>query len=129
MKANISEDELKLLAYLHEHARGFNKHFHIEAKALLADLSLTDDQLKCHSSYLEAHGLAGVTASFVGSLGDQHPIIRGIWITGLGEDYMRELEDSPTVSRKLTAGVVTETWGVLKAVAAKVLGDLIVGRM
>jgi hypothetical protein len=125
MKANINEAELSLLAYLHEHARGFNEHYLSVTKIIQTDLELSDAQLHFQSSYLAAHGLVGVNATFVGSLGDQHPVIRGLWITGLGEDYMRELEAAPGVGKKLGAGMVREMGAALRTIAVAVLSDFL----
>jgi hypothetical protein len=123
MKANINEDELKLLAYLHEHAEGFGESFQINTKAAAETLGFDDQSFRKHWSYLEEHGLVGTSRIRERSTGVV--VIATRYLTGLGEDYMRELENQPGIAKKITVKVVTEGWATIQSVAASVLGEVV----
>lgn len=52
-----------------------------------------------------------------------------IYMTGMGENYMRALEAGPGIARTLTVGGVKEMWSVSKgtfvSVAGSVLAELV----
>ncbi|MGA2440098.1 MAG: hypothetical protein ABSH08_04010 [Tepidisphaeraceae bacterium] len=121
MKANINENELRLLAYLHEHAAGFTDDFQIDPDNVRVELEVTDEQLAKDASYLASHGLAGMTAAVSR---DGYEALSSLWLMGTGEDYMRELEAQPGVAKKLTVAAVKEMGNALRSVAVQVLSDL-----
>ncbi len=118
MNANINEDELKLLAYLHERAEGYDENFRFEPEPVGSELSIDDRELRKIASYLVSHGLVGMEASRFDN-GDV--LLHGLWLTGAGEDYVRELEAQPSVSKKITVAVVKEMGNALRTVAVAVL--------
>jgi hypothetical protein len=122
MKANINEDELRQLAYLHEHATGYTDDFQIDPDNVRVELVVTDEQLAKHASYLAAHGLAGVS---VVTTRDGYEGLSSLWLTGDGEDYMRELESQPGVGKKVTVAVVKEMGNALRTIAVQILSDLL----
>lgn len=131
MKSNINEQELTLLTYLHEQAQGFGKEFQQPADAIMAALNLTADQLRKAGSYLQEHGLAGVVVTPVVTFDQEGQVeVESLWLTGLGEDYLRELEAAPGVGSKLTVAAISEMWGmgkgVIVAAAAKILSEIMV---
>lgn len=129
MKANINEDELKLLAYLHEQAAGCGKGFQLIPSEVAGQLGFDDQQMKKVASYLSDHRLAGITGtSFENSKG-QDFYLEGIYLTGLGEDYMRELENQPGVGKKITVAAVKEMGSALRTIAVGVLTELVKSRI
>lgn len=123
MKANINEDELQLLAFLHETVTGFGPSFAIAVRTVELGLGIDSEQLKRNASYLMEHGLAGVQG--VGNLqittGRRFFTATEIWLTGTGEDYMRELECQPGIAKKVTVAAVKEGWSVIRDIAVRVL--------
>jgi hypothetical protein len=116
----INEDELKVLAYLHEHAKGWGEDFPVSKNQMMAALGWEREQFRKHWSFLAGHGLVGSRTSEV-----QVPIgFRKIpqtlyWMTVDGEKYMRAIESRPGIGKKLTVTVVSELWGMGKGVAAQ----------
>jgi hypothetical protein len=132
MGANISEDELKLLAYLHENAGGYTDMFTFEPEDLTTALGIGIEQLKKDVSFLAGFGLAGMQTSDTTAYGSRGTtfILVGVWLTSIGESYMRELEErlnkqeeKPGAVKKVTLKVVQEGWGMVKAVAVSVLSE------
>jgi hypothetical protein len=133
MNAHIDEGELKLLAFLHEHAEGYTEHFALDPADVEKELDVSIDRLKKDASYLAGHGLAGITTLDTSTYGSgRSALLVGLWLTSAGEDYVRALERDEKVGRRLTAKVVAELWGmgkgILASVAAAVLGDFLRGR-
>src|ERR1035437_2075486 len=105
VNSNISEEELKLLAYLHENAMGYDQRFQLAPKKIMQDLGINYSQLRKDSSYLASHGLIGVVTHDTSGFGDPVGgsfILSGLFLQVNGEDYMRELEKAPGVSKKVT---------------------------
>jgi hypothetical protein len=121
MKANITEDELKMLAYLHEHAGGCGERHSMGGAQLCRELGLADKQLSGNLSYLEGHDLAGARVTDASSFNGQFFIINSIWLTSNGEDYMRELENQPGVPKKVTLAVVKQMGTAFRDIAIGVL--------
>ena len=129
MNFHISEIELKLLAYLHEKVDGYGYEFRLEPVNIMQGLSISSAEMAKAGSYLDQHKLVGfkVATSFdssgelVGFTG------LSIHLTGLGEDYMRALEQQPGIMRKITVGAVAELWNsgksVLASTASAMLGE------
>jgi len=122
MNANINEDELSLLAYLHEHAGGYGEHCRIEPKKIMAAMNFDDPAFVKHLSYLEEHGLAGYKTMDVSTMktGPKHRIV-GVWLTGDGENFMRELEAQPGIATKITVAVIKEIGKAGRDIAIGVL--------
>jgi hypothetical protein len=118
---NISEDELSLLAHLHEYAKGYTAEFPFEVEAATKALGLTEEKLAKDLSYLVGHNLAGWKAFSRRTSAGHSFCLTEFWITGLGEDYMRDLEGQPGVGRRITTKVVKEGWEVIKGAAADLL--------
>ena len=127
--ANISEAELTLLTYLHEHAKGYTEEFGIPAPIAEGDLQVPAQQLGKDLSYLVAHGLAGrkvVTNPGFQRLvhdntGQLVPLKFIMWISGDGENFMRELEAQPGVARRLTTTVLKSAIGAFRLLAIELL--------
>lgn len=119
MIAHINEDELKLLTYLHEHAKGYGERFGLSDKAAMGAIGMDEPAFKKAYSYLQEHGLAGHRIDTAGTVW----IDCGTYITGLGEDYMRELEKAPSIARKLTVGALKQLGNVVQDVAVKALTE------
>lgn len=119
MIAHINEDELKLLTYLHEHAGGYGEKFGLSDKSAMGTIGLDEPAFKKALSYLEEHGLAGHRIDTAGLVWLDYDT----YITGLGEDYMRELENAPGIARKLTLRALKQLGNVVLDVAVKVLTE------
>ena len=69
-------------------------------------LGLDEPVFRRQVSYLGQFGLVGVEAERIDTYRESSSIIMGVYLTGVGENFMRELERAPGVGRKLTAGAV-----------------------
>ena len=129
MNANISTDELKLLAYMHEHATGYTENFSFDAAEVCVELTITEEQFNKDLSYLASHGLAGMSTADASTYGELNSfILTGVWLTGDGENYMREVEaqvekNEPGKFKKIGMKAVEIGGDLVKAVAIKVLTD------
>jgi hypothetical protein len=127
MTAPISESELKLLVYLHEHVGGYGENHHVAPAQVCRDLEIDEAALKKDGSYLEEHGLAGIevvphknTLGLIDKLS-----VNAVYLTGLGEDYVRNLENKPSIGRTLTVKGLGELGKVVIDVAREVLTELV----
>jgi hypothetical protein len=127
MKANINEDELKLLAYLHEHAEGYTEEFQLTPGEVAEEMQIEFKKFAKDASYLASFGLIGMNTIDNSSLDGRSYGFMGMWLTGHGENYMRELEQQPGIARKLTVGAVSELWemgkGTIVAAAGRLLAE------
>jgi hypothetical protein len=130
MNANINDDELKLLAYLHEHSAGYGSTFPYVPGEIAQAMTVAWELFIKNASYLEEHGLVGLRVLDASSTDGPAFIQDRIWLTGDGENYMRELEErlkveekQPGPARKITMRVVAETGSVLRSIAVAVLTD------
>jgi hypothetical protein len=57
MKIQISRNEMRVLGYLHEHAKGFDDRFMFQPNALITSLSITSEDLSRDTSFLAEHNL------------------------------------------------------------------------
>jgi hypothetical protein len=126
MTANINEDELKLLTYLHEHVNGYGSNHGIGIKMVAQELERSVQHVRKDASYLGEHGLGGIHhRDAPKQIFTIDPEV--VYLSGIGEDYMRKLEDSPSVARKLTVSVLSELWTTGKATilgtASQLLAD------
>src|SRR5713101_3018336 len=87
METNINEDELTLLSYLHENAKGYGRRFALDADEVAEQLTWSQDQFCKAASYLAEWDLV-VLADDI----DDDPMISFVALAGEGENYMRELE-------------------------------------
>ena len=111
MDIKINEDELKLLAYLHEHATGFTQESEVEPGKITAALGIELEQFNKDASFLASFGFVGKNATNVTSYqGPTEILWNGIWLTAAGENYMRHLEAAPGVMQKITVAVVGGLW-------------------
>lgn len=138
MNSNINEAELKLLAYLHEQARGYTEDFMLRTAEIIPAIGIGEDQLKKDLSYLKAHGLAGMKVVNTTAINSKQTsfLLVGLWLTGEGEDYMRELENrladaekEAGAPRKITLVVVQEGWAILKGIAINLLSEMAKSRI
>ncbi|HEX5243545.1 MAG TPA: hypothetical protein VFW23_09825 [Tepidisphaeraceae bacterium] len=128
MKANISQDELGLMAYLHEKARGFSQGFALDPTEVANALDIPFTQLQKDSSYLAGKGLVGLNEADASSSDGPASILFGLWLTSDGEDFMRELEAAPGVATRITVAVVKETWSGMREIAVGVLTEYLRSR-
>ena len=109
-----------MLAFLHEHAQGYDERFIFNRERLTKGLGTSIEQIQRDSSFISAHGLVVVkTMGPVVNAGLPHLV--GIWLTGDGENMMRtiesEMEDqllaAPEYSDSIGARITTKTMGTL----------------
>ncbi|HEV2296865.1 MAG TPA: hypothetical protein VGR35_23700 [Tepidisphaeraceae bacterium] len=110
MNYHINEDEMKLLAHLHEHAPGYGSDYPFDPSEVQNALRLDDRGFHRAASYLEQLGLVGIKSELAESFEDSQLFLFGIWLTGMGANFMRTLENAPGVRRKVTAAVVSKVW-------------------
>ncbi len=121
MTIQISKDEMRLLAYLHEHAQGFDDRFAFHPAKIATDLGITKPQLQRDSSFLSSHGLTGVRSLNMTTFNAVTHSLSDIWLTGHGENLMRTLEnqmeeqllnytEEPSAAGRITLKVMSFLW-------------------
>jgi hypothetical protein len=89
MVASLSQTELTLLQYLHEHSGGSGERIWLDPKPIARRLRISVTQFAADSASLAALGFAGVR-DFRADANDVPSAKRSaIWLTGKGEDYLR----------------------------------------
>jgi hypothetical protein len=122
MSTNISQSELSLLAYFHENANGFGKEFGVSPDKIRQALGTSEDDFVKDVSYLEEHKLVGSLHLNLSTMNRAAFYKLGsVWLTGLGENYMRELERAQGVGKRITVKVVKEMGSALERIAIGVL--------
>lgn len=129
MVNNISKEELAILAYLHEHARGFTEAFPFVPAEVAAAMDRAVDQFLKDASYLEAHGLVGMNVIDASSSDGPSFIHMDMWLTGDGENFVRELEQQPGIARRITTKTVGAIYDAGREIVVRVLGDFLSGRV
>jgi hypothetical protein len=122
---NISETEMQILAYLHEHAAGYDDNYPFDCDTIKRELAMDDVTFRRAVSFLDQWRLVGLRGEKVRNSQAHNFLLGQIWPTGLGENYVRDVEESPNVGRRITVTVVKEAWGIIKPVAIGVLGIVI----
>lgn len=82
---------------------------------------MSQERLVKNLSYLVAHHLAGWNPLDTTTYEARSFLIERFWLTGLGEDYMRDLENQPGMAKRITTKVVKEGWEFIKTTAADLL--------
>jgi hypothetical protein len=103
MSENISQTELSLLVYLHEHSGGAGERIGLDPKPIRRSLRLSMNQFIADAASLTARGFAGVRDLRPDANDVPSSKCSAIWLTGKGEDYLRWFR---SVSR---AAVVSST--------------------
>ena len=141
MNVLISKDELRLLAYLHEHAKGFDERSAFKPKPVADALGITIDQLQRDSSFLAEHRFVVVRTLNMSTMnnGNNH-VLDAIWITGHGENLVRKLENdleqelsgapdqTPGKARRLTAAAAAFVYDLSRAIVVKAVVDYATGK-
>jgi hypothetical protein len=99
MSASISQSELALLKYLHEHSGQSGERIWLDPKPIIQSLHITMTQLAENSASLGAHGFAGVRDFRPDANNVPSSKCSAIWITRKGEDYLRALQSGPFSAR------------------------------
>jgi hypothetical protein len=127
MKIQISRNEMRILGYLHEHAKGFDDRFMFQPNALIASLGITSEDLSRDTSFLAEHNLVKLQVRRVISIASGFQI-HGLNLTGEGENMMRNLEaemedqllkspdHKPGLGAKLTVKTAEFLWDSAKGV-------------
>jgi hypothetical protein len=99
MWTDISQEELTLLTYLHEHSGLRGGRIGLDPKAIKRELRISAARLAMDSASLAAHGFAGVRHVRTGP--DERPssTCSAIWVTIKGEDYLTRSRRRPGASR------------------------------
>ena len=124
MQHNISKDEMRLLAYLHENATGYDKRHELNAEVAADALGFSGDDLRKHASYLAGLGLIDVRR-FTMLMGTPTYYVKGIWLTIKGENLMRELENEPSIAKEITAKTAGAIYDAGREVIVKIVGDFL----
>lgn len=125
MNYQANEDEMKLLAYLHEHARGFGPNYPMDPAEVQAALELDQRAFHRAASYLEQLGLVGIRSELAESFAESELFLFGIWMTGMGGNFMRNLENAPGVGHKVTVAVVGQAWKIGTDTVVRVASQLL----
>ena len=119
----FAEDDMLVLAYLHEHAKGFGDKCIFSAEHVARDLFLSPEAMSKSVSYLTDLRFVGARLSH--RRRDGVLVYREMFLTGMGENLVREVEEHNGVMRRMTVSAVREGWTVLKVVAASVLSEVL----
>jgi hypothetical protein len=133
MDINITLNELKLLALLDEQATGYTEGDLIIGKKLepvLKEMNYSEPHKEFRKAltFLASFQLLGIRQSVFENSGGSSAEITGIWVTGIGTNYLRQLEVELNKQEhgkvhKLTGKAVSLLGSVGQAVAIKVLTD------
>ena len=99
MSANISQAELTLLQYLHEHSGVSGGRIGLDPKPITRELRISMTQLAEHSAALAAHGFAGVRHTRPGADEVPSSTCSAIWVTSKGQDYLRRSQSRPAAAK------------------------------
>ena len=91
MWTDISQAQLALLRYLHEHAGARGSRIGLDPKPIRRELGLSESRLAEDSASLAALGLAGVRHARTGPEERPSSVCSAIWVTSKGEDYLKRL--------------------------------------
>jgi hypothetical protein len=139
MTVLISKNEMRLLGYLHEHAKGFDQRSQFKPDIVAQALRISLDQLNRDSSFLASHSLAGVASLDMSTFSGVNHKMVGIWLTGDGENLMRHLEQeldsqlegapdqTPGMAKRLTLKASDFVYDTAKAVIVKIVADYVTG--
>ena len=136
-KVNIQKGELELLAYLHEHVEGYGEHDRLRAEEVIKAMGVTAADFRKAATFLREFGLVGIVEKPHRSTSSQGVMMGGIWLTGQGENFMRQLEADlagklatapdaePGTATKITTKVAGWLYDVSKDVIADVLATYV----
>src|SRR5689334_20039656 len=115
MEAMLKEEELRLLAYLHENATGYTRLQYFRPHLVREAIESDDDQMTKMLTYLDGFGFVEID-SWIG--GEQVVFFH---LTSVGEAYIRKVEavlvENGTLERGKKLGM-----GVLKGSLKVILG-------
>jgi hypothetical protein len=129
MGTNITKDELRLLACLHEHAKGYGDAFTLDKAELLRVLGVDEPTLLRSVSFLMPFGLIGAKITTLGHGAETASLLRWVWLTAAGENFMRELEAQPAFAQRITMKTAAAFWDTGRAIIVKVLSDFLAGKL
>ena len=95
MPVNVSQPELTLLQYLHEHAGVSGGRIGLNPRAVMRALRINMTRLTEDAASLAAHGLAGVRFARRGADDLPSSTCSAIWVTEKGEAYLKQLQSRP----------------------------------
>jgi hypothetical protein len=125
MEAMLNEEELRLLAHLHETATGYHRLLHFRPHKVGEAIGCDEDQMKKMLTYLEGWGFVEI-GDWVGG----HSILF-FHFTAIGEAYMRkvdaELVEKGLLERgkKMGVGLVKTGGKVVLGVVQKALEEYV----
>lgn len=127
MEAKINDDELRLLVWLHENARGFGQGMGFYWPSVVQRIEIEESSLRHAATYLQGHGLVGMSVQDMSAFGDDAPEVHigELWLTSFGENYIRNIEAAPGVAQKLTLSALAKIGGGVKVVATTILTEII----
>ncbi len=125
----LNEDNIYLLAYMHENAKAFDDHHPFCTETVIGEIGWSKRQYENAASYLAGFGLVA-----------ESRLRGGNWVnyffTSQGENFMRHVDQALEQSladkgKRLTAGALKEGGKVLRdlgiTVASAILGKMISG--
>src|SRR5882724_6094421 len=119
MEAMLNEEELRLLAYLHENATGYTKLQYFRPHLVREAIGSDDDQMKKMLTYLDGFGFVEIDSWVAGEQ------VVFFHLTSIGEAYIRKVEaalvENGTLERgkKLGIAVLKGSLKIIMGVAQK----------
>ena len=107
MSVEFHLDELSLMAYMRERAKGYDDKSSIDSAMVAKDLDWNRDRIQKAQTYLASWSLIAK-----GRVRTDHWV--SYYLTADGENFMRKVEREPQVQEKL-GGTQVLTWSALKA--------------
>jgi len=133
MQPRISRDEFAVLTYLHQNAEAYDESSAFEVDEIAKVTGLDPKDVKKSASYLSSVGMARLTRPTDVTYGNMNDFV--VFLTGNGENFMRELEDrllttlqrAPDVKPGSLAKITTKVGGFVydtgKDIIAKALAE------
>ena len=100
MQQRIEDDEVTVLVWLRENAKGMGRRFAFSADHVAENTGMGLDRLVKAATYLEGWGLIGLS----GDLAADADPIGGPYLTSQGEAYLREIDDRLQQQKLLPRG-------------------------
>lgn len=102
MDIKIKENEIRLLIGLRERCENFNEFGLIRPEPIVELLGVSFESFSRSATYLQGFKLTLIDFHVQKDCDGYSKMFNGIALTSEGENYLRVLEDSPGIAKKLT---------------------------
>ncbi|MDB5327109.1 MAG: hypothetical protein JWM57_2678 [Phycisphaerales bacterium] len=128
MEAKINESELKLLVWLHENSPHFGEDAAWDVHLIESGLGYDRQQILAAATFLQGFGMVGAVTKQLHRGDNGEPplaVIGTVWLTPFGENYIRNIESTPTIAQKLTLATLGKLGQTATTVATAMLTEIL----